>query len=93
MNDCVKSDIQKWIISHLHVIQSTITNDKIKVKLDIGNWGTKTGIHQKIILKVPVLELHIQMLNKYYTGFYMAHVENELYILVIPTFDYFIHHN
>ena len=34
MNDSVKSSLQKWIISHPPVIQFTIENYYIKVKVD-----------------------------------------------------------
>ena len=34
INDCVKSDIKKWILYHTHVIQYPIENYYIKAKLD-----------------------------------------------------------
>ena len=42
MNDTVKSEIQKWIIYHSHVIPYTISNDYITVKFDDGNKVVKT---------------------------------------------------
>ena len=59
INDSVKSSLQKWIISHPHVIQYAITNDYITVKFDDGNGGVKTEIRQEVLLQVSVHELHI----------------------------------
>ena len=54
INESVKSDHQKWIISHTHVIQFSITNDYIKVNFDNGDGGLMTEVRQKIILQVYV---------------------------------------
>ena len=47
INDGVKSSLQKWIISHLNVIQSNIENYYIKVKFDDGIGGVKTEVRKK----------------------------------------------
>ena len=60
------------------MIQSPIINDYIKVNLDDGNGGEKTELSHKILLQIYVLDLHIDMLNKYDTGFYMAYGEKGL---------------
>ena len=57
------------------MIKPPIKNDYIKVNLDDGNGGEKTELSHKILLQIYVLDLHIDMLNKYDTGFYMAYDE------------------
>ena len=64
INDSVKSSLQKWIISHPHVIISTIKNDYITVKFDDGNRVVKTELRHKTLFQVSVHELHINMQKK-----------------------------
>ena len=52
--DHFKSALQKWILSHPNVILFSIVNDYMKVKLDDRNEGTKTELHQKVLLQVNV---------------------------------------
>ena len=54
-------------------MQYTTTNDIIKVNLDGRNLGTKTELRQKVLIQVSVREPHIDMLNKYPTGFYISY--------------------
>ena len=78
INDIVKSSLQKWILYHPHVIQSTISNCFIKVKIDDGNGRSKTELRQKVLFQVSVRELHINTLKKYSTGFSMVYYEKGL---------------
>ena len=66
------------MISHPYVIQSTITNDYIKIKFDAGNGGKKSELRQKVLLKNYVNELHINMLKIYATGFPMSYEKTDL---------------
>ena len=64
INYIVKSYLQKWIICHQRVMQSTIFNYYITVKFDDGNGGLKTELSQKVLLQVYVHELHMDMLER-----------------------------
>ena len=75
INDSVHSDLQKWMIFHPFVIHSPIINDNIRVELNDWNIGENIELHQKVLLKVYVHEIHIFMLKKYATGFSMAYDE------------------
>ena len=75
MNDIVNSCLQRWIISHPHVIQSPIANYYITVKFDDGNGGVNTELFQKVLIHVSVCEQHINMFKKDATGFSMAYDE------------------
>ena len=55
------------------MIQYPISNDYIKVKLDVGNGGEKTELRQKVIFHVSLYELHKDMINKDATGFSMEY--------------------
>ena len=57
MNDCVKSDLNKWIIYHPHVIKYPIANNYIIIKLDDINEVKNTELHNKFILQVFINEL------------------------------------
>ena len=59
MNGIVKYDFQRWIIYHQHVIHYTIVNYIITIRLDDGNGGKNTELHNKVLLQVSVYELHI----------------------------------
>ena len=59
VDNSVKSALNKWILSHLHINQSPITNYDIQVKLYDGNGETETELRHKVIFQVPVCELHI----------------------------------
>ena len=59
IDNSVKSALNKWILSHLHINQSPITNYNIQVKLYDGNGETETELRHKVIFQVPVCELHI----------------------------------
>ena len=72
INDSVKSSLQKWIISHPPVIQFTIENYYIKVKVDGENGGAKIELCQKALLQVSVHGPHMDILKKYATGFSMS---------------------
>ena len=61
INDSVKYSLQKWIIYHSHLIKYPIVNDYIAVKFDDGNGGVKTELRHKLLLRVSVCELHIDM--------------------------------
>ena len=91
--DSVKSAYQKWIISHPHVIHFPIAYDCIKMNFDDGNIGSKTELCQRVLLQVSICELHIDMQNKYSTGFPWHMVKRGLSILVIPLFGNFFQHN
>ena len=64
INNSVKSSLQKWIISHPRVIQSTISNDYITFKFDDVIIGVNTELRHKVLLQLSVYELHIYMQNK-----------------------------
>ena len=49
------------MIYHPHVIKYLISNNYITRKAENGVRGVKTELHQKILLKVSVHELHIDM--------------------------------
>ena len=91
IDDSVKYALQKWIISHSHVIQSTISNYYIKLKLDYENWGEKTELRQKVHLWLYVHDIHIGMQKKDDTGFSIAyydkgilHISGSSLQLIIP---------
>ena len=46
------------------MIKYPIVNNFIKINLDYGNVLTNTGLLQKVLLKLSVYELHIDMLKK-----------------------------
>ena len=71
-NDSLKSALQKWITYHPHFIQSPIQNDYNKVKFDDVNEVLNTEFHHKLIFQVSICKLHINMLKKDTTAFYMA---------------------
>ena len=60
------------------VIQSHITIDYIKGKLDDVNEGENNELHYKFLLQLSVLEPHIDVLKKYDTGFSIANDEKIL---------------
>ena len=72
INDIIKSSLLKWIICHTHLIQSPISNDHSIVNFDDLNGGVNTELHQKVLLQVYVLELHINMLKRDDTVFSMT---------------------
>ena len=53
------------------MIQSPIVNDYIKSKLYGENRGTNTELHKKMLLQVYICELHIDIIKKDATGFYI----------------------
>ena len=61
INNSVKSALQKWIISHPHVIKSTIEYNYITVKLDDGYRPVNTEVRQKVFLQISFRELHKDM--------------------------------
>ena len=69
IDDLVKYFLQKLILSHPHLIQYPIANDFIQVDMDDGNGLTNMEVRQKVLFKVPVRELHMEMKNKYSYGF------------------------
>ena len=92
INYSVKYSLQRWIISHPHVIQSHISNDCITVKFDGENGGVNTELLQKVILRVSVRELHTYIL-KMLVGFPWNGVRKDFSVLVIMIFDEFFHKN
>ena len=63
INDSVKSSLQKRIISHPLLIQSTIENDWVTVKFYNGIIGVKTELCQKVLLQVSVREYRLKHAN------------------------------
>ena len=51
-NDNIRYYLQKWIISHPHVIKFTISNDYITIKFDNinVNRGVRTELYQNVLL-------------------------------------------
>ena len=86
INDSVEYFLQKWIISHPHVIPFPIANEYIAVKFDYGNGGVKTGLHQKVRLQVSIRELHLVMQKKTLLGFPCHMIKKDLLVLVIILF-------
>ena len=66
INDSVKSELQEWIITYIHVIQTPIENYYITVKFDVVNIVVNTELFQRVLLQVSVRELHIDMLKTFY---------------------------
>ena len=64
INDTVKSELQKWTISHLNVIPSPTENYHITFTFDDGIIGVNTELLQKVIFRVSVCELHIEIQKK-----------------------------
>ena len=62
INDTVKYILQKWIIYRPHVNPYHIPNYYITVKFYDGIRGVKTKLRHKVILRVSVSELQIDML-------------------------------
>ena len=60
------------------MIQYTISNVYIKLKLNERSRGWKTELHHKVLLRVSVHELHIYMLKKDATEFSMSYDEKVL---------------
>ena len=85
MNDSVNYALQKWILSHPHIIQYPTTNDFIKEKLYDRNLGAKTKIHHEVLLKISVHKLHIDMLRMISTGFSMSYDET---LIVLIKYSY-----
>ena len=93
INDNVKSSLQKWIIYHPHMIQSTIVNYYITVNFYDKNGGVNTELCHKVLLQVSVHELHIEILKDMLLGFPWHIMKKDLFILFIMLFDYFFHQN
>ena len=75
IDNIVKYDFKKWILSHPYVIQHSFANDYIMVKLYDRNGWAKTELHQKVILQVSVRGTNKEMQKKDDTGFSMAYDE------------------
>ena len=75
------------------MIKYPISRYYITVKLYDINGGVKTELCQKMLLQVSICELNIDMLKKYATGFPWNVLKNDLYVLVILIFNYFLHLN
>ena len=56
-----------------------LLNNYIISKLDHLIRGVNTELQQKVLLQVPVRELHIDMLKRYATGFSMEYHEKGLF--------------
>ena len=93
INDSVKSDLQKWIISHPYVIKSPIPNYYIKVKFDDGNGVGKTELCHKVLLQVSFLSTTFMYTKKDASTFSMTYDEKGLYVLVILISGDLFHHN
>ena len=50
ISDSVKSFLQKWVISHPHIIRYPIANDDITVQFYDVNRVVNTELRQKVIL-------------------------------------------
>ena len=83
INYIVKSSLQKWITSHTHEIKYPIEKYYITVKCDDIIRVLKTELRQKVLLRVSVQELHIDMLKKDATGFPWHTMKRDLSVLVI----------
>ena len=65
-----KISLQKWIISHPHVIQYPISNDYITVQFCDGNGGVKTDIRLEVTLQVSVRGLYLDVLKIFHWVFH-----------------------
>ena len=74
-------------------MKSTISKYYITAKLDGITEGGKTEIRHRVLIQVYVCELHIYMLNKYDTGFPCHMMKDDLSVLVILFFNYFLRLN
>ena len=93
INDDVNSSLQKWIISHTHLIQYPILNYYIKVKFYDVNGGVNTELHHKVLLQVSFPELHKYIIKMILMVFPWYVIKKYLFVLVILIFNYFFHHN
>ena len=78
INNSVKYSLQRWIIYHPRIIQYPIENDYITVKFDGVVRGVKTELRHKVLLRLSIPKLHIDMLKKDDTGFSMSYYEKGL---------------
>ena len=69
------------------MIKSTIENAYIKLNLYGGNGKNKTEWCHRVIIKVYVCELNIEIIKKYATEFIWNMTEKDFYIWVIIIFD------
>ena len=81
INDSVNSSLRKWIIYHPRLIKYPIGNYYITVKFDDEIRGVNTEVRQKVIFKVSVYELRIDILKIYATRFYMAYEYKGLFCI------------
>ena len=93
INDSVNYYLQKWIVSHPHVIKYTTDNDYIEFKFNNGNVGVNNELLQKVLLRVSFRELHIDMLKNMLLGFPWHMMKNDLPVLVVQLFYEFFFNN
>ena len=60
INDQIKNYLYNWIMHHLQVLQSPISNDCLKVKID-GH--IEPQLVPKLLLRVSVRELHNNLVS------------------------------
>ena len=70
---------QKCIISHPLVVNYPLSRKFNKIKLYDINRGTNTELLHKVLLQVSLHKLHLDVLKKYSTGFFMAYDEKEFF--------------
>ena len=83
INDTVKYELQKGVISYTHVIISPIANDYITINFDYLITGVNTELRQKVFLQMYVRELHIDMQKNMLLGFTWHTMIMEMSVLVI----------
>ena len=76
-----------WIISHPHIIQSTIENHYITVKFDNLNMVVNIELRHKVLFKVSVRELQIDILKNIILIFPWHTIQNYWSVLVIMIFN------
>ena len=82
INDSVKYLIQKWIISHPHVIQSPIVNNYIAVNVYYEIRGVNTELLHTVIIQV------YYQLKKDATEFYMSYDDRGIFFISDSAFQF-----
>ena len=79
------------MLSHPHVIKSLIANYCIKLRLYDVDGGSNTELSHKVITRVSVYGIHIDMLKKFLLDCTWHMMKSDLSVFVILLFNYFFH--
>ena len=86
INDSFNYFLQKWIISHPHLIQFPFANDYITVKFNGLIRVVMIELSQKVLLQISVSELHTDMLKKIVLSLPFHEMIKDFSVLVILLF-------